>query len=640
MNSLFKKLSLPYKLGLIATVPLLVLVFLCFQVYRERSEKIDLLESYVQRMQYSQNITALIYSLQEERRYSFEFTLNKTMHPKILSERLVTDSILERLSHYDEPLSAFESYTFLDHLADARRAIDSSRVNSGNVMDYYTNSIFRLNTLNALPTGSYVYLKSIYKDLVAQKILSEIITYFGIMQGNIYNILYTKQYIPQILLGTVGVYNVYKSYKTELKVKAPPEVIDSLNKIYKTTPLGKIERYIDTLFKRFTIDSTYNHDTWRADAEAGIGAVRQLQIEISKNTASQIENAFQKGKNARDRTLLFLIATLIVVAVLVVFTIYTITRTLKEIETAARQISLGVPGLPFNNMPDDMIGDLAKSIAAIDENHIRLAAAAHMIGQGQFQAQVNPRSENDLLGNALVEMKANLQQSTSELKTSNAELERFAYVASHDLQEPLRMVSSFLHLLERKLEGQLDDTTKQYIGFAVDGAERMKVLIQDLLEYSRVGTSRLTITKLDCNEVLKTVLTLLSVSVDEKKAAITLHPLPVIQAVEPQMIQLFQNLIGNALKYNDKEIPEIEIGYTEKEMYEFYVRDNGIGIDPRFSERIFVIFQRLHNKSEYSGTGIGLSICRKIVEKHGGRIWVSAEPGKGSTFYFTLPKQL
>jgi PAS domain S-box-containing protein len=226
-----------------------------------------------------------------------------------------------------------------------------------------------------------------------------------------------------------------------------------------------------------------------------------------------------------------------------------------------------------------------------------------------------------------------------DLKNSNTELERFAYVASHDLQEPLRMVSSFLHLLERKLEGRLDEDGKQYIDFAIDGSERMKNLIQDLLQYSRVGTSKESMTEVDCNIVMNTVRSVLALSIEETKGSLQVHPLPVVRAVQPQIQQLFQNLVSNALKYHGNEPPLVEIGAVAKgNMWEFYVKDNGIGIDPKFFDKIFIIFQRLHSKTAYSGTGIGLSICKKIVEKHGGRIWVQSEPGQGSTFYFTITK--
>ena len=228
---------------------------------------------------------------------------------------------------------------------------------------------------------------------------------------------------------------------------------------------------------------------------------------------------------------------------------------------------------------------------------------------------------------------------TSELKQSNEELERFAFIASHDLQEPLRMVASFLQLLKKRYHDELDETANQYINFAVDGADRMKKLISDLLEYSRVGVSNEDFTRVDLNLVMNDVTSLFQNSISSLGAKVEISPLPVVMGRRQQLLQLFQNLVSNALKYHGRETPQITIGCTGKgNFWEIFVKDNGIGIDPKFFEKIFIIFQRLHNKSEYSGTGIGLAICKRIVERHGGIIRVESEPGKGSTFFFTIHK--
>jgi PAS domain S-box-containing protein len=240
----------------------------------------------------------------------------------------------------------------------------------------------------------------------------------------------------------------------------------------------------------------------------------------------------------------------------------------------------------------------------------------------------------------LKQLNDNLEKRALELRASNADLERFAFVASHDLKEPLRMVSSFLTLLVSEKEEQLDETAKSYIHFAVDGAERMKKLIDALLEYSRLDVNKESFTQVDSNVVLVHVVNLLKLEIRESRATLQVHPLPKIIAIESQVQQLFQNLISNALKYKTNAAPHIEIGYTEEQGYwTFFVKDNGIGIDPKYFEKIFIIFQRLHDKTTYSGTGIGLAICKKIVEKHGGKIWVTSEVGQGSTFYFTIPKR-
>ncbi|MBC7389163.1 MAG: PAS domain-containing protein, partial [Opitutaceae bacterium] len=240
----------------------------------------------------------------------------------------------------------------------------------------------------------------------------------------------------------------------------------------------------------------------------------------------------------------------------------------------------------------------------------------------------------------LLELNKELEKRAEELAASNIELERFAYVASHDLQEPLRMVSSFLQLLEKKYEGNLDETAQKYIHFAVDGAARMKVLIKDLLQYSKIGTGALELVPIDINNVLSDILLLFKEEINNSNAEIVVQNMPVILAEKTAMMQLFQNLISNALKYKSPHIaPIVEVSYTEDNHYwNFKVKDNGLGIDPNYNEKIFVIFQRLHNKDEFSGTGIGLAICKKIVERYQGQIRVESEQGAGSTFIFTIAK--
>ena len=232
-----------------------------------------------------------------------------------------------------------------------------------------------------------------------------------------------------------------------------------------------------------------------------------------------------------------------------------------------------------------------------------------------------------------------LQRYATELEQKNQELQQFAHIASHDLQEPLRMVTSYLQLLERRYKGQLGPDADEFIAFAVAGAARMHALIKDLLTYSRVGTRGRPFELTDCQTVLGQVLANLRVALEESGATVSYDPLPTVTADATQLSQLFQNLIGNAVKFRSGQLPEIHVGAARQDgEWLFSVRDNGIGIEPQYAERVFVIFQRLHMQDEYPGTGIGLAICKRIVERHGGRIWVESEPGQGSTFYFTIPE--
>ena len=234
-----------------------------------------------------------------------------------------------------------------------------------------------------------------------------------------------------------------------------------------------------------------------------------------------------------------------------------------------------------------------------------------------------------------------LEKYLTELKRSNKELQQFAYVASHDLQEPLRMVSSFTQLLAKKYKGQLDSDADEFIKYAVDGAQRMQMLINDLLAYSRVSSRVEEFQLVDLEKAFNESLQNLKVSIDDNDARITCDSLPTIVADQSQIIQLFQNLIGNAIKFRSNETPEIHIAVEEGEdEWIFRVIDNGIGIDSQHNERIFRVFQRLHERDSYPGTGIGLSICEKIVERHGGDIWVDSKLGNGSTFSFTISKYI
>jgi signal transduction histidine kinase len=236
------------------------------------------------------------------------------------------------------------------------------------------------------------------------------------------------------------------------------------------------------------------------------------------------------------------------------------------------------------------------------------------------------------------QLERRVEERTAALARSNEELRRYAYVASHDLQEPLRTVTSYLQLIEQRFPEKLDDEGREFIAFAVDGAKRMKNLINDLLMYSRVDSRARKFTKVNVQDVVDKTRKLLDVAVTESDATITHDPLPQIVADEELLLQLFQNLIGNAIKYRREEKPHIHIGAEQKDQqWTFSVRDNGIGIDEKFLERIFIIFQRLHTHDKYPGTGIGLAVCKKAVELHDGHIWAESEVGKGTTFHFTIP---
>ena len=262
-----------------------------------------------------------------------------------------------------------------------------------------------------------------------------------------------------------------------------------------------------------------------------------------------------------------------------------------------------------------------------------------ILRQIELEREMSERVQaEEALRKAHDELELRVQERTAELARSNAELQQFAYVASHDLQEPLRMVSNFTQLLAERYDAKLDSDGREFIAFAVEGATRMQTLVQDLLSLSRVGTRGRNLEMVRLDQAVDRAVANLEFSIQETGASVTHDELPEVMADSSQMMQLFQNLIGNGIKFKGAEPPRVHITASRNgKEWTFSVRDNGIGFEPQYADRIFSVFQRLHSRDEYQGNGIGLSICRKIVERHQGRIWAESIPGSGATFYFTMP---
>jgi len=270
----------------------------------------------------------------------------------------------------------------------------------------------------------------------------------------------------------------------------------------------------------------------------------------------------------------------------------------------------------------DEIGDLARTF---DSMASRLQET--LVSRDNLAAEVAERRRAE----------ARLEEARQDLERSNRDLEQFAYAASHDLQEPLRKIRSFTELLARRYKGQLDERADKYVDYIVDGATRMQRLIMDLLTYSRVGRGELETEPTDANRVLSETLDDLEQAIEESGAKIEVAPLPTLPANPRQIKLVFQNLLANAIKFR-REAPVIAVAAEQRGgEWVFSVRDNGIGMKPEYFDRIFQVFQRLHSRDEYPGTGIGLAVCKKIVERHGGRIWVESQPGQGSCFFFSIP---
>ena len=351
------------------------------------------------------------------------------------------------------------------------------------------------------------------------------------------------------------------------------------------------------------------------------------------------QNSQQATLNSVQRNLLTILSVILFGAVLagIILTRYAM-RPFAILSSVAEKIGQGQLDTPV-----PVRGSQESAALGSAMERMRIELKEHYVSLEQKVAdrtkelsKANRDMEQEILERWRAEEE--LKQTMSKLARSNKELEEFAHIASHDLQEPLRMVSSYTQLLQRRYKDKLDSDANEFIGYAVDGAKRMQTLINDLLVYSRITTQGHPLEATNFSDVFARAVTNLAGSIEDSGAIVTQDSLPTLPADASQLVSVFQNLIGNGIKYHGDHPPRMHVSAVEDgDEWLFSFKDNGIGIESEFAERIFQIFQRLHSKAKYAGTGIGLAICKKVIERHDGRIWVESEPQKGSTFYFTLP---
>ena len=431
MNNFFRRLPLPVKLLLLILFPLALVTYLSFELYNEKSKKVDLLAGYIDRIAEAQDISDLINALQVERRHSFAFALKKDIdsRSKLEAQRPITDIAIKNLEdRRDSTLKDFKDYTFLKNLENIRKLVDSGA--SPDVsMQYYTTSIFRLNTLNIiLPVGGNKYLKPVYGDLVTQKILSEMATYLGIMRANFYNVLFTKQNMVGTLYGLAGVNEIYKSYETEFLAKASPSSIAEYQKMRDGTPLKPTLDYINRVFQKSSFDTLYEPEQWWKISGDATDQLKNFQQDLMRHVRSTITTAYQGEVFSRNLTLILLIVALAIVFATMFYTTHVITQMLGKLNEAAQKISSGYTNVEVLKSSDDVVGSLAESISSIAATNKQLTDAAEAIGKGNFNVPFVPRNEHDILGNAIIRMKDNLKRFTREIEKSK---EQFRQVADN-----------------------------------------------------------------------------------------------------------------------------------------------------------------------------------------------------------------
>ncbi|MDQ3277320.1 MAG: response regulator [Bacteroidota bacterium] len=410
MRGFFKRLTLPAKLVLLGAIPLLFLMVVVLQYNNEKREKITMLNGYRQRIQQAINVNNLIDILQMERRFSFVFVLNGIYQNEMLQNRQKTDGAIDLLKQSGESnIANFESYTFLNQLQNLRSRIDNKTIRPDEVMTFFTNSIFRLNTMNSVSSGNVLYLQPVMKTVAGQKILSDIITYKGMLLAQLYLYLETGKKSPELLNSVNQLQDIIASYVREFQLKAPPERIDqffSLRNDPNVKATAAIEGYVWT---NRSLDTAVGASYYWNAATNAVNKYKEIQVSMMEEGRKGADEIYKKESNQQFWSLALLILVMVLVVSFIAYTIRFITRRLQNLRSAAENLAAGKTGLKILPETNDAIGSLTKSILAIDRNDRKLAIAAQAIGDGDFSVVVEPRSEDDVLGNAISHMKTNLQ---------------------------------------------------------------------------------------------------------------------------------------------------------------------------------------------------------------------------------------
>ncbi len=791
MTRLLQRLPLMAKLLILAILPILFAAYLTFQLYSEKQKNVAQIKNFLERIEQTAIIARLIDQLQLERRYSFDFAMRQVGEEKMKAQRPVTDSLLKKLQEKQgRDLKGFMKYAFLDDIDSVRQRIDRRAYDQNRVMHFYSSAVFRFSTIARPPSFTNEFLNDVYDDLTAQKLLSDIITYQGIVSANIYNILYTKLYVVETLLGTLPSYDIYKSHEKELFERMDSAFLKQYSQLKEQGTLAPVQTYLSKLFTSFKLDSTYSFEQWRSIGILSLNDLRFLQMRHLKNAENKIQQHYESEATNRDKTLFLLIIFIVLIGLVTIAILVSINKSLRELQLRAIDLSKGKTHIKVGIHAKDAIGSLATSLYEIDERNRELTIAAQAIGRGNFTTEIEPRSEQDRLSHAIVKMRDellqytnNLQQSkeeferladfmpqivwtadrfgkityynkkwyevtgspesfteqawistlhpddvgptlttwyhaietgdpyeveyrikdvrfsdyrwflgravpitndeneivkwfgtatdihdqkmqkaqledlvaqrTVELNRSNEDLQQFAHVASHDLKEPLRKISTFSHRLAMEFSEQIPERGKIYIQKLQSSSQRMTNMIDGILAYSVVNATERTNETVDLNLVLEGITNDLELLIMQKEASLTHQGLPTLKGASTLLYQLFYNLVNNALKFSKADTKSVitissrKVSSTElngvveakkaASYYHITIEDNGIGFNQEYADRMFNVFTRLNGRDKYEGTGLGLALCRKIVQRHHGTIYATGKEGIGSAFHILLP---
>lgn len=650
MINTIRKISLTNKLILIGLIPILLLIYFSIVIYQEKSQKLEVMQDYINQVEISADLARLNESLGYERLYSFQYLLHEGAHHKIVKQRHITDSIISYIETRPElALKQFRQYTFLTGLNKIRNQVDSFPSMDPNVViDFYTRCIYRINYINSWIPPSNIYLPTDYQDLISQRLLREMITLIDILRTNIYNVLYTKKFMVETLIGSYGTYTMYESFQKEFDLKASPKAKSDFEALKTSPAFSGMNNYMDTLFSNFKFDSSFTASQWWQLSTQGINELKVQQIQLWRTVDHRLLAMYEKEKRALTFTIITMALAIILIVVFILYIIKSVRVQLRTLKLAARKISRGETGITLGDMPRGMLGNLAKSILQIEKNNLVLANAAGEIGKGNFGIQINPRSEQDILAMSIVKMKNNLEEFHSQkdrLQKETLQLvnqrDEFFSMTSHELKTPVTTLKAYTQML--LLDGAAVDNEQRIEIFRrmEKQINKLVALINDLLDTSRLQFDQLTynMALLKLNGLVGQVVNEIQIANPGHRIIFQKNVNAEVCADADRISQVLNNLLTNAIKYgSDSRDIIVRMERTENTVI-CSVKDFGFGIRDEQKDKIFDRFYRVHgdNMHTYPGLGIGLYISREIIQKHKGKIWFESEFRKGSIFYFELP---
>lgn len=646
----FRKLPLSIKLLMIGIMPIILLIYFSVIIYNEKTQTVQLIGNYIERVNQSSNLGELIDELSNERRYSYQYVIKKLDRTKLIEHRRKTDSIVRVLEKSsDITLTDFTKYTFLHNLNDIRAKIDTATNTSRETSDFYTDAILRLNSLNStIPSNAF--LINVYQDMLTQRTLSEMVTYLGIIRTNIFNSLYTNDASTEMILNTLALYKTYKSYESEFLLKASPSSVRTYTNKKKITDYGSVLAYLDKLITNLYLDSNYSADKWWRACTTGMKVLRIQERNLAKSVSFKIGEIYEHEKNIKNITIIFLLVSVLFVMVFVAYTINDINKLLRELRMAARKISKGATGLELKNMPQGVIGSLAKSISQIDKNNLLMAHAAREIGKGNFDVAIHARSDQDILGIAIDKMKNDLREFNSQKDKIQKETEELVYkrdefftVASHELKTPVTSLKAYTQLLLMDATTAGDEQNRAMLYKMDQQIAKLTSLINDLLDTSKLQSGSIMYHKeqFQLARLIHETIEKLRSSAPDHELIFNDNTNAYVYADHERIEQVINNFLTNAIKYGSGNSNRIYIGLKQTDSkIVCSVEDFGKGIAREEQDKIFERFYRIcgKNMNTFPGLGLGLYISKEIIENQGGRIGVISEEGKGSVFYFELPK--